>query len=154
MRRNWTKEEVNLLIENYNILTNEKLMKLFNRSYLSIYKKARCLGLYKCEKMKFKNKSIARTAEKASNWKGGRKKTDKGYILRYKPDHHRASKNNKYIFEHILIMENYLGRPIGTDEVVHHKNGIKDDNRVENLEVMEFGEHSAMHNRMRKREVM
>lgn len=51
------------------------------------------------------------------------------------PDHPRARNNNLYVFEHILVMEDVLGRYLFLDENVHHVNGIKDDNRPENLEL-------------------
>lgn len=41
----------------------------------------------------------------------------------------------KYIFEHILIMEDFIGRPLLEGENVHHINGVKDDNRIDNLEL-------------------
>ena len=49
--------------------------------------------------------------------------------------------NGKKVDEHRYIMEQYLGRKLSRDEVVHHKNGEKDDNDVDNLEVMDLSEH-------------
>ncbi len=71
--------------------------------------------------------------EKNPNWKGGRTRSTKGYILIYSPNHPRSS--NGYVSEHTLVMEKRLGRYLKCGECVHHINGVKDDNRDDNLEL-------------------
>ncbi len=76
---------------------------------------------------------------------GGRRKSN-GYILVQKPGHPNARKNG-YVGEHVLVISEHLGRPILPGEVVHHKNGVKDDNRLENLEVMPRSKHHSIHHK-------
>lgn len=77
-------------------------------------------------------------------WKGGRK-NDKGYIAILKPDHPFCNKAG-YIYEHRLTMEKHLGRYLKSEEKVHHINGIKDDNRIENLQLVKnITEHNKIH---------
>jgi len=79
---------------------------------------------------------------------GHKKKRKDGYIAIYFPDHPKSSKDG-HIMEHILVMECLIGRHLKDNEVVHHKNGIRDDNRKENLRLMTFEEHASLHLRER-----
>ena len=67
-------------------------------------------------------------------WKGGRYPNDQGYILVLARDHPRADRHG-YVREHRLVMEKTLGRYLEPQEVVHHLNHIRDDNRPENLDL-------------------
>lgn len=89
--------------------------------------------------------------EKNPNWKGGRYKTYKGYIMLNLPKHPKAKYNMPYIPEHRLIVEAFLGRFLKDEEEVHHINEIKDDNRIKNLMVFpNHKEHQSFHNKIRK----
>jgi hypothetical protein len=78
-------------------------------------------------------------------WKGGLYKTTDGYCRVLVSGHPRADVRG-YVFEHILVMQNHLGRVVEPYETVHHKNGIKGDNRIENLELRigNHGPHAAI----------
>lgn len=58
-----------------------------------------------------------------------------GYKMIHKPGHHRGKKNG-YVPEHVLIMEEYLERPLLRAETVHHKDGDKDNNSIDNLQLL------------------
>lgn len=69
--------------------------------------------------------------EESPNWKGGRSRTD-GYVRILRPDHPRAYSNG-YVLEHIVVWEEAHGQPLPEGWVIHHLNGVKEDNRPENL---------------------
>lgn len=60
--------------------------------------------------------------------------TPQGYILIRRPEHPNARSNGS-IFEHTFVMSEHLGRPLLSTENVHHINGQRDDNRLQNLEL-------------------
>ena len=52
-----------------------------------------------------------------------------------------------WIREHVFVMEKAIGRKLTKEEVVHHIDGVKNNNCITNLELMTNGEHSAFHNK-------
>ena len=72
-----------------------------------------------------------------------------GYRVLYRPDHPAAMTNANwkgYVYEHICVAEDFLGRRLREDEVVHHLNGKKDYNLRHNLLVLQKSQHSRLHN--------
>ena len=82
--------------------------------------------------------------EKFNHWRGGIVKTLIGYVYLHKPKHPFATQDG-YVMEHRLVMEGYAGRFLESYEHVHHINGVKDDNRIENLRLMTIWEHNRFH---------
>lgn len=149
--KKWTEVEVSTLLENYNRVSNDTLLQLIpGKSKLAIYKKAYKLGLRKSPEIEFLNRSEARKGDKCPNWRGGVQTTKKGYRLILCPDHHRADSKG-YVMEHILVWERETGTKLPKNCCIHHLNGIKNDNRIENLCVMLHSAHTVFHHTGAKR---
>jgi hypothetical protein len=99
--------------------------------------------------LKFINGHVSRVSNPMSgrcgsanpNYKAGKYTNQDGYVMILIPGPGRS----RYIAEHIQVMQEHLGRDLLPDEVVHHINRIKDDNRIENLRLMNRDEHSLLH---------
>lgn len=82
------------------------------------------------------------------NGYGHTKKHTHGYELVYAPDHPNAHADG-YVLKHTVVLERQIGRYLAPDEVAHHINHIRNDNRPENLMLMNRHEHMSMHMRER-----
>ena len=80
-------------------------------------------------------KSHARTMDQLDVWREMTYRDSDGYVYvtRYANPNREDPRVRE--FQHRIVMEESLGRPLTKDESVHHKNGIRDDNRIENLEL-------------------
>jgi hypothetical protein len=99
-----------------------------------------------------KGKKLPKLSGKnSSSWNGGKFTRKDGYVEIYSPQHPRvltrkAKMIRQYVMEHILLAESKLGRFLHDNEVVHHLNGIRNDNRIENIVVMTRAKHAKEHN--------
>lgn len=120
--------------------------KKYFKDYLSNHRKY-------CSKNCFDSWQQGKRHSPASEFKKGGlppthkigEKTDdgRGYVMVWKPSHSKAHRGR--VFEHRLVLEDYLGRSLNEDEIVHHINKDKKDNRLSNLEIMTRRDHALTH---------
>ena len=94
-----------------------------------------------------RNTDFLKDPTKTPNWNGGVHMRN-GYVEVYAPNHPSA-RARRYVYEHILVMENAIGRHLNKGEVVHHIDGNKTNNDISNLRLMTNSEHASLHTRMR-----
>jgi hypothetical protein len=136
-------------MENYKEYTNKKWLgnrylkyksvsKIANECGVAINTISRWLSYFGLRKKR--NYQGNQKGQNNSFWNGG-KYIDRlnGYVKVHSPDHPSAN-NRGYIFEHRLVMEKSLGRYLRKNEIIHHRNKRKDDNRADNLELIVLGE--------------
>lgn len=147
----WSKEQIDYLYEHYPSERAVDVGAAINKSKSSVQHKANRLGISKDAEGFFEIRSKAKSGENSANFKGYRRRTSRGYITRFVPDHPSANKDG-LVMEHRLVMEEHLGFVLPKGFAVHHINGIKDDNRIENLAVMTNSAHSIYHNMTDKKQ--
>lgn len=124
---------------NSKIITEEMRIKMSNGQL------KRDVSTFNLEGLKLGRKILKESnynqirGENSKVWKGGKMLSQNGYILIWN--------NGKYEAEHRLVMEEYLGRKLNSDEIVHHINKIKTDNRIENLLLTDQSGHTKIHSK-------
>lgn len=94
---------------------------------------------------------IGRTGAGNPKWRGGKTESNDGYLYIYRPNHPHANKDG-CVFEHRLIMEQCLGRYLLPSESIHHIDGDKKNNLIDNLKLFETeGKHRSFHIKFRNR---
>lgn len=91
-----------------------------------------------------------RKGKEHQSWKGGRFVDNGGYVrinISTDPIFADHAYIDNTVLEHRYVMAKHLGRILERNEHVHHKNGIKTDNRLKNLELMSAAEHSSHHHK-------
>jgi len=140
---------------NYNIifLTKDKRRKFCSLSCASVFNNTNGITGMKGKKHTketIQDMSENRQGQHKGNkfgWKKGKTKCN-GYWMIYKPEHPKANSMGKgYVRQNRLVMEEFLGRYLNENEVIHHVNGIKDDDRIENLVIMLKQEHLSLHHK-------
>jgi len=132
-------------------ISTEELRRLYWDDKLSLYDIAKRLGCspdtihYKMKKFGVPTRSVKQrnqlVYDNGNRLKRKRfQKPDTRYIMILRATHPRANKHG-YIAEHLEVWEKANGRPLPDDWVIHHINGIKDDNRPENLAGMPSHNH-------------
>ncbi|MCK4384652.1 MAG: HNH endonuclease [candidate division Zixibacteria bacterium] len=134
-------------------LSQSEIGKLCNVSRKGIWKWMKKFNIKArknySEEIKQKQREV-KIGEKNPNWNGGILINSNGYVLISMPDHPYSSCRG-YIPRSRLIMEQHLGRYLEPEEVVHHENEIRHDDRIENFRLFENkGKHTSFHNRIRQ----
>lgn len=119
----WTKEEEQWLVDNYETLGLVECASHLGKTQSSILHKVSKMGI--------------------ANRRGGNRKPRTylygGYLC--------VSTTEGRYQVHRKVMEDYLGRKLNSDEIVHHINGNKLDNRLENLELTTRSEHQGVYHK-------
>ena len=88
---------------------------------------------------------VYRHKRRNRTWSGGKHHDKDGYVRVSQQWDHPNHDSHGVVLEHALVAEQAIGRVLHANEIVHHRNGIKDDNRLDNLEIMTKSAHAQHH---------
>lgn len=130
-------------------LSSLEIAQLLDVSKPSVLRRMRELGIRRrtakeATALSTTHRSITQPTGEGHPWWQGGTRMKVGYLQTMMKDHPEADRFG-YIFVHRLVAEQKIGRLLEPDEEVHHINGIRTDNRPENLEVMSKSEHMRLH---------
>jgi len=146
-------------------ICNEDIWDYRQRNVCSFPKK--CLSILRSNNWKNNNPAklsevrnilkIKQTGKNNNQWNGGKVKVyshasqnKTNHYIKVKMSTHPFSDIQGYIMQHRLVMEAYIGRYLNKEEIIHHINGNKSDNRIENLLITNNHEHLQYHSQLRK----
>lgn len=143
----WTEKQIDYLKNHYPYERAEDIGERIGKTKSSVQHKANRLGLVKDFEGFHDIRSRACSGINSGNFKDYRRKTSRGYIVLYKPCHPSSTKDG-LVMEHRYIIEKALGVVLPKEFDVHHLNGDKTDNRLDNLAVITHKTHTAIHNHL------
>jgi len=138
---NTHREHLRLFRKKHNLPERKRFMIFSNEHKTKLKNRTRS----KETRLKMSVSRKKRIREKSPNWKGGKRKHSGGYV-RIQVQNHPYADDKGYVLEHRLVMEKHLNKVLLPKEIVHHINGIKSDNRIENLQLHTNSSHSKVHN--------
>lgn len=137
------------------VLTKEYLIEEYcikNRSLTNIAREMNCATSLVREMLIKHGISITRKESsycgEENNFFSGGITEDNGYLVIRMP-YHRLANNRGYVRLHVILAEYFFGVEIQKDEIVHHKNEDKQDNRKDNLQIMKKKDHDRLHTKKR-----
>lgn len=145
----------NELIRQYNEGKSlQQLSHIFNINHKTLSRRLQLLGIKLRNRSEYttlawsgnrkqRDKSTYKTGKDNHLWKGGRLKMRDGYILTYTGKDRGTCSHNLYLPEHIKVWEDFNNKKVPEGWIVHHVNGIRDDNRIENLIAMPKEQHES-----------
>lgn len=131
-------------------LSDYVVQQILKNNFSEEYRNNRKSKLYRLSKQCEKNPHFQKYGEKSSQWIGGIVDDGNGYDMVKKPEWYTGRKGSSYVFLHSVVMCEHLGlSELPKGFVVHHIDGNKKNNNIDNLALMRISGHSKLHSLMK-----